>query len=312
MKQMHLQIVQATEAAAIAASAYVGSGDKIAADSAATKAMRNHLNKMDFAARVVIGEGEKDGAPGLFKDELVGLQAKKLKGDKVKFYDLAIDPIDGTTQTAKGGYEAMSVIAVGEEGCLFPSKVYYMNKIAVGPKVAKQISLSITDPVKRIVQGVSLATGKDIITVCLLDRLRHEKLVAELRQCKCRIRFIQDCDVSGAIAAALPDTGIDLFVGIGGAPEGVIAAVAIKALGGDFQGMLADNKEYKPIDNTILGFPELAKGDVMFAATGVIQGSLLRGVRYTPHGVVTHSILMDSSDGTVRWFESHHGNLEQD
>lgn len=317
MKHIHLDMVRVTEAAAIAASQQVGRGDKIAADYAATEAMRDRLNKLDFAGKIVIGEGKKDNAPGLFADEMVGTYWHRVASSasspaedvsQPHYYDIAVDPLEGTTPTARGGYEAMSVVAVGDQGSLFSSHDFYMNKLAVGPKIASKVDLNVTDPITRTIRLVSLATDKPPtkITVCVLDRPRHTDIVAELRHLGCRIRFIQDCDVSGALATALPESGIDLYVGIGGTPEGVIAACALKCMGGMLQGMLC-GKDGEPVDGTVLKMEDLAKGSVMFCATGVTDGSLLKGVRYTADHIITNSVLMRSESGTVRWITGQHG-----
>lgn len=315
MKHVHLDLVRVTEAAAIEASHFVGRGDKMAADKAATDAMRDRLNRIDFAGRVVIGEGEKDGAPGLFKGDIVGtdwvtldLSSKPSFPSKGPLFDIAVDPLDGTTQTARGGNEAMSVIAVGNEGCLLDTGSWYMHKLAYGPAVAKSnisIFMSIQERVSLIADVLDKDVGK--VTVCVLDRPRHANLLAELRQAGCRIKLIQDCDITAAIATAIPSSGIDAYMGIGGSPEGVIGAAALKCLGGGFLGMLCDKDGVVP-DVVQLGMEDLAKGDVIFSATGVTDGSLLKGVRWTAAGPETHSITMRSESGTVRFINTTHGN----
>lgn len=304
MKHINLDLVRVTEAAAIAASAWIGSGDKIAADKDATEAMRERLNRIDFRARIVIGEGKKDDSYGLFTGEVVGTGSKNSK-----IYEIAVDPIEGTRPTVSSGPEALSVIAVAKEGSLFETGEYYMNKLACGPEIASKVKLSIKDPIQQTLKKVSAATGKKMnqIVVCLLDRPRHEKLIVELRKLGVRIKLIMDCDVSGAIAASLPDSGIDLLMGTGGAPEGVIAACALKCLHGDFQAQIADVKG-NITDRKILKLDDLVKGECVFAATGITTGSLLRGVRYTNRGAVTNSVFMRSESGTVRWLMAHHGN----
>jgi fructose-1,6-bisphosphatase class II len=305
MKHLVLEIVEATEAAALAASRYVGSGDKLAIDKAATDAMRARLNLVEMNGRVVIGEGKKDESFGLYQGESVGVN--RVEEPLPHDYDLAVDPVDGTTQTAKGGYEAISVIAVGGRDCLLATEVFYMDKIAVGKLVAEKIHISLKTPIEQTVDVLRLALGKRQITACMLERPRHEQLAARLRARGCRIKFIQDCDVSGAIAAALPDSGIDLFVGIGGAPEGVIAAAALKCLGGYFEGCLVDYKTHVPIDDKVYTPEMLAKGDVLFAATGITAGSLLKGVRHQRNTIVANSILMESSTRSVKFLESYYG-----
>lgn len=305
MRDIHLDLVRVTEAAAIAGSAWIGSGEKEAADRAATEAMRDRLNQMDFSARVVIGEGKKDKSFGLFAGEEVG----RLAGRGQPVYDLAVDPIDGTRPTITSGPEAMSVLAVGEKDSLFSTGEFYMNKLAYGPEVARKIELSLADPLPRTIKLLAATAGKDIskVMVCLLDRPRHEKLIRELRSIGVRIKLILDCDISGAIACCLPESGIDLLCGIGGAPEGVITACAMKCLKGGFQaqivkpdGMVADPRVYSAED--------LVRGRCAFAATGVTNGSLLRGVRFTHQGAVTNSVFMRSESGTVRWLTVYHGN----
>lgn len=306
MKLINLDMVRVTEAAAIAASAWVGSGDKKNADKAATDAMRARLNSIEFTARIVIGEGIKDESAGLFAGEIVGLGPKK--DPSHASYDIAVDPIEGTRPTANSGPEALSVLAVAHKDALFSTHDFYMNKMAYGPSIADKCTLSITDPLSRTISLVSQATGKDVtkIVVCLLDRPRHEKIVAQLRTLGVRIKLIQDCDVSAAIATCLADSGIDLLIGIGGAPEGVITACAIKCLRGVFQAQVV--RPDGLVDPKILHTEDLVKGECAFAATGITSGSLLRGVRYTPQGPVTNSVFMRSISGTVRWLTAYHGN----
>lgn len=311
MKHIHLDLVRVTEAAAIEASHYVGRGDKIAADKAATDAMRDRLNRIDFAGQVAIGEGEKDGAPGLFKGDKVGtdwyIMDKPPGPVRGPLYDIAVDPLDGTTQTSRGGNEAMSVIAVGNEGCLLDTGSWYMHKLAYGPAVAKtgiDIRMSIGERVCAIAFGLE----KDIsrVTVCVLDRPRHANLINELREAGCRIKLIQDCDITAALATAIPTSGIDAYMGIGGSPEGVIGAAALKCMGGGFQGWLCD-KEGNSTGGA-LTTEDLARGDVIFCATGVTDGSLLKGVRWTANGPETQTVTMRSESGTVRWISTVHGN----
>jgi fructose-1,6-bisphosphatase/sedoheptulose 1,7-bisphosphatase-like protein len=316
MKHLLLEIVETTEAAAIAASKYIGSGDKLKIDEVATNAMRDRLNNIDFVAEIAIGEGIKDESLGLYKGERVGgkwlrndliEQAEKIAGCAASWdYDIAVDPVDGTTQTAKGGYEAMSVIAVGSKGCLLPTPAYYMNKIAVGKHICDHTAINLKMPIKDIIESIRQVLNKNQITVCILDRPRHNALATKIRDCGCLIKFIQDCDVSGAIAAALPDSGIDLFVGIGGAPEGVISAAALKCLGGYFEGQIVDNTTYQPVEDTIYSMEMLAKGNVMFCATGILNGSLLKGIRHEGKGIITHSILMESATKSLKRVESYY------
>lgn len=306
MRHINLDLVRVTEAAAIAASAWVGSGDKESADKAATEAMRERLNQMDFSGKIVIGEGKKDNSYGLYDGEKVG----KLAGDKnTQCYELAVDPIDGTRPTVTSGPEAMSVLAVGEKSGLFSTEEFYMDKLAYGSEIAAKTELHLTDPLGKNIKLISQATGKGSskIVVCLLDRPRHESMIKELRGLGVRIKLIQDCDISGAIATCLPDSGIDLLCGIGGAPEGVITACAMKCLKGGFQGRTV-TKDLKVPSPKVYSINDLVEGECAFAATGITNGSLLRGVRFTSRGPVTHSVFMRSESNTVRWLTVYHGN----
>lgn len=306
MRHISLDLIRVTEAAAIAASHWIGSGNKEAADKAATDAMRERLNQIEFAGKIVIGEGKKDDSYGLFCGEKVGAFREHPKADA---YDLAVDPIDGTRPTATSGPEALSVIALAKEGCLFTTEDFYMDKLAYGPAIAEKTKLHLTDPIEKTIRAVSQVTGKEVsnIMVCVLDRPRHAKLITELRRIGVKIKLIQDCDVSGAIACCLPESGIDLLCGIGGAPEGVISACALKCLGGGFEGQVM-NKNCEVTDPKIYQLEDLVKGPCVFAATGVTNGSLLKGVRFTDRGPVTHSVFMRSESGTVRWLHAYHGN----
>ncbi len=303
MKLLGLDLVRSTEDAALAASAWIGSGDKLKADKAATEAMRNRLNKTEFSGQIVIGEGKKDESYGLYCGELVG----SLK--TMHTLDIAVDPIEGTRPTVTSGPEAISTIAMAGPDCMFNTEEYYMNKLAYGVSIAKTVQLSINDPIENTIKYVSLASGKKIndIMVCILDRPRHAEVVERMRKMGVRIKLIQDCDVSGAIAACLPDTGIDLLYGVGGAPEAVLTACAVKCLGGGFQAQLAD-KDGKVIDGKVYDQNDLVKGHCVFAATGITDGSLLKGVRFSEFGPVTNSVFMRSESGTVRWLTSSHGN----
>lgn len=316
MKNLHLDLVKVTEAGAIAAAKYVGRGDKISADGAATEAIRNRLNATDFAGRIIIGEGIKDDAPGLFEGELVGqlalLENSDPPGDQdivPRFYDIAVDPIEGTTPTSKGGYEAMSVICLAGEGCLLSTDEFYMNKIAYGPKIARKVKINVTDDCGQVLRMAALALEKPTsqLTVCLLDRPRHDNLIDTLRSLECRIKFIQDCDVTACLATCMPNTGVDLYMGIGGSPEGVISAAAMKCFGGVIQTQLVE-KDGTPVDDKLYEVEDLAQGDVIFSATGITDGKLFRGVRYTSHGPITHSLTMRSASGTIRKIETWHGN----
>lgn len=301
-----LDLLRATEAAAIAASKWVGTGEKLDADKAATEAMRDRLNQANFCCKIIIGEGKKDKSFGLFAGETVG---KLCTQPGVKHFDLAVDPIDGTRPTVTSGPEAMSVLTVSEENALFTTEAHYMNKVAYGPEIARKLDLDLNDPVERTIELVAAVTGKQPsgIMVCILDRPRHEKIIEKLRKMKVRIKLIEDCDISGAIATCLPDSGIDLLYGIGGSPEGVITACAMKCLRGGFKAQLV--RADGTVDNSrTYSIGDLVKGDCAFAATGITNGSLLKGVRFTSRGPVTHSVLMRSASGTVRWITTYHGN----
>ncbi len=305
MIQNPLELLRVTEAAAIAASKWVGTGDKLQADKAATEAMRDRLNQIEFSGRILIGEGKKDNSYGMFMGERVG----KFRGhEEESIFELAVDPIDGTRPTVTSGPEAISVLAIAEDQALFTTDAFYMHKLAYGPAIKEKLNLHINDPLERTIQLVAMATGKknQDIMVCLLDRPRHQEIISELRRLKVRIKLIQDCDVSGAIATCLPESGIDLLFGAGGAPEAVLAACAMKCLGGGFQAQLADEKG-KVADSKIYSIDELVKSHCAFVATGVTDGSLLKGVRYTKLGPVTHSVVMRSQSGTVRWITAYHG-----
>jgi fructose-1,6-bisphosphatase II len=305
MLRSGLDFLRATEAAAIAASEWVGTGDKKGADKAATEAMAERLNCAGFAGVVVIGEGKKDKSAGLFSGDRVG----KLKNRPGKHYELAVDPIDGTRPTVTSGPEALSVLAVAGEKKLFTTECYYMNKLAYGPHIAKHLNLTLTEPFEKTVKKVSKLTGKEIsnIVVCVLDRPRHTKLIQQLRNIGVRIKLIMDCDISGAIATCLPDSGIDLLYGVGGAPEAVITACAMKCLKGGFKAQLA-NTDGTIKTSKVYDIENMVRGNCVFAATGITNGSLLKGVRFTSRGPVTNSVVMRSESGTVRWITAYHGN----
>lgn len=320
MENHHLDIIRVTEAGAISAAEWVGRGNKEEADKAATDAMRDRLNKIDFRAEIAIGEGIKDESYGLFNGELVGFTTEHGELADVK-YSIAIDPIEGTTPTAKGGYEAMSVIAMGNKDALYKTECFYMDKIAVGPKVANQIipnacpqtTIDLRNSPIQNVTAVASALRKPVahVCVCVMDRPRTQPLIKELREIGCRIKFISDCDVTACIAACVPDSGIDMYWSIGGAPEAIIAACAMKSMGGFLQccEMVKSKglESWLPINN-LLSIEDLAAGEVMFAATGITDGKLLKGVRFTGNGPVTNSIAMRSGSGTVRKMTTEHGN----
>ncbi len=288
--------LRATQSAAIAASQFIGSGNKLAIDGAATDAMRLQLNGAAFRGEIVVGEGEKDNAPGLFKGEIVG------KCTSNEIYDIALDPIDGTSPAAKMGPEAMSVVAVGDTNHLFPAPSFYMKKLAVGPLVAQQGKINLNWDLDHIVYQLAIYLKKPIdeVTVCLLDRPRHEVFIKEFRRVGCKVKLIADCDVSGAIATALHSSPVDLYYGIGGAPEGVIAAAAMKCLGGYFEGMLVE-QDGTPLESNIYESEELAKGEVLFCATGVTTGSMLRGVKKKRSETTCHSVLMHYPTKNIHW-----------
>ena len=308
-RNLALELVRVTEAGAMAAGRWVGRGDKEGGDGAAVDAMRELVNTVSMRGVVVIGEGEKDNAPMLYNGEEVG------NGDGPEC-DFAVDPIDGTTLMSKGLPNAISVLAVAERGAMFdPSAVFYMNKIAVGPEAVDGID--ITAPIGENVRSVAKAKHLSVsdMTVCILDRPRHEQLINEVREAGARIRLITDGDVAGAISACRPNSGTDLLAGIGGTPEGIIAAAAIRCMGGAIQGKLApkdDEERQKAVDagydlDQILSTEDLVSGEnVFFCATGVTDGDLLKGVQYYGGGCTTQSIVMRSKSGTVRMIEAYH------
>lgn len=310
-RNLALEAVRVTEAAALSASLLMGRGDEKAADQAAVDAMRQALNTLYIDGTVVIGEGERDEAPMLYIGEKVG--AGIGRGPRV---DIALDPLEGTTITAKGGPNALAVVAMAEEGGFLNAPDVYMDKIAVGAGLPDGIVDLDETPANNL---KALAKAKKVevsdLLVCILDRPRHAELIARVREAGARIMLISDGDVSGVIATSQLGTGIDLYVGSGGAPEGVLAAAALRCIGGQFQGRLLFrnddekaraakwgvtdlNKKYSMLD--------LAKGDVMFAATGVTDGAMLKGVRRYAGGAMTHSVIMRSKSGTVRYIEAHH------
>ncbi len=300
-----LEMVRVTEAAAIAASRLIGRGDEKAADHAAVEAMRAALNELPFDGTVVIGEGERDEAPMLYIGEKVG--SAQGSGPKI---DIALDPLEGTTITAKAGPNALAVLAIGENGCLLNAPDVYMDKLAIGPGYPEG-TIDLNRSVAENIRSIAAAKGVEPaeITACVLDRDRHAQVIAELRAIGCGVRLIPDGDVAGVIATADPETGIDVYMGTGGAPEGVIAAAALRCVGGQIQGRLLfrnDDERGRAkrwgIDDLdrIYTVEEMAKGDCIFAATGVTDGSLLQGVHRRKNCVTTESIVMRASTGTVR------------
>jgi fructose-1,6-bisphosphatase II len=308
-RNLALELVRVTEAAAMAAGRWVGRGDKNGGDGAAVDAMRALIGTVSMRGVVVIGEGEKDEAPMLYNGENIG-------DGHPPAVDIAVDPIDGTTLTSLGRPGAISVIALSERGTMFnPGPCVYMEKIATGPDAADAIDL--TASVKANLKWVSKALRKDVadVTVVILDRDRHSHIIKECREAGARIRLIPDGDVAGAISAAWPESGADILFGIGGTPEGVIAACALKALGGAMQGRLwprNDDERQKAIDagydlDQVLTLDDLVAGDdVFFAATGITDGELLRGVRFRGDGANTQSLVMRSKSGTIRKMDATH------
>jgi fructose-1,6-bisphosphatase II / sedoheptulose-1,7-bisphosphatase len=307
-----LEMVRVTEAAAIAASTLIGRGDEKAADAAAVEAMRMAFNDLYMDGTVVIGEGERDEAPMLYIGEKVGSAIGT--GPRI---DIALDPLEGTTITAKAGPNALAVLAISEEGGLLNAPDVYMDKLAVGPGYPDGIidlDKSVEDNVRAVAAHKGVSPSE--IIVCVLDRPRHEKLIAELRAIGCGIMLIPDGDVAGVIATTDPDTTIDMYMGSGGAPEGVLAAAALRCVGGQFKGrLLFRNEDEKSRArkwgitdfNKIYDLKELAKGDCIFAATGVTDGSLLEGVKRKRGGLMTtESVVMRASSGTVRWVKGEH------
>jgi fructose-1,6-bisphosphatase II len=308
-RNLGLSLTRVTENAAISCAKWMGRGDKIAADQAAVNGMRLMFDTIDIDGVVVIGEGEKDEAPMLYIGEHIGKASATAPQ-----VDIAVDPLDGTTSTAKGLPNAISVIAVAPRGTLYETKVFYMEKIAVGPKAKGVVNLN--KPLKENLINVAEAIGKNIedLTVTMLERERHSNLIKQCRELGCRIKLFRDGDVGAAIATCMEDSGVDVLVGIGGAPEGVLAAAAIKCLGGEIQGRLFPYTQEEKMNcnleefTKILTLDDLVKGNsVLFIATGVSDGDLLKGVRYLPNNIVkTHSVVMRGETGTIRFIEAVH------
>jgi fructose-1,6-bisphosphatase II / sedoheptulose-1,7-bisphosphatase len=307
-RNLALEVVRVTEAAALAASRLMGRGDEKAADQAAVDAMRTALNSLNIDGTVVIGEGERDEAPMLYIGEKVGAGGPKV--------DIALDPLEGTTITAKGGHNALAVVAMAEEGGFLNAPDVYMDKIAVGPDLPEGV-VDIDNKPEVNLKNLAKAKNMDIrdLVVCILDRPRHTELIAAVRGAGSRIMLISDGDVSGVIATAQKGSGVDMYVGSGGAPEGVLAAAALRCIGGQMQGRLlfrndderARAKKWGVTDlNRKYAMLDLARGDVMFAATGVTDGAMLKGVRRGTTRASTHSIVMRSKTGTVRIIEATH------
>jgi len=308
-RNLALEAVRVTEAAALSASRLMGRGDEKAADQAAVDAMRHALNALTIDGTVVIGEGERDEAPMLYIGEKVGTG----QGPRI---DIALDPLEGTTITAKGGPNALAVIAMAEAGGFLNAPDVYMDKIAVGAGLPEGLIDLDAKPATNL-KNVAQAKEVDVadLVVCILDRPRHSELIAKVREAGARIMLIGDGDVSGVIATSRPDSGVDIYLGSGGAPEGVLAAAALRCIGGQMQGRLIfrnDDEKARAARigikdlNRKYGLLDLARGDVMFAATGVTSGTMLQGVRRIPGGAVTHSMVMRSKSGTVRIIEAQH------
>jgi fructose-1,6-bisphosphatase, class II len=309
-RELSLELVRVTELAALAASPWMGRGDKNSADGAATEAMRSMFDTVSIRGTVVIGEGEMDEAPMLYIGEQVG----SMQGPEV---DVAVDPLEGTEIVARGLNNAMAVLAVAGKGQLLHAPDMYMEKLAVGPELAGKLSLK--DPIRTTLEKAALALDKPItdLTVMILDRERHADMTRELREAGVRIKFLSDGDVAGALAPSFPEAGIDLYVGSGGAPEGVLAAAALKCLGGEIQGRLLPESEEQYERCISMGLTDPRKilaindmvgtGDVIFAATGVTPGEFLGGVRYMPdQRAETHSMVMRAQTRTVRYVKSLH------
>jgi len=307
-KNLALELVRVTEAAALAASKWIGQGKKNDADGAAVEAMRKAFDTVDIDGTVVIGEGEMDEAPMLYIGEKVGCGGPAM--------DIAVDPLEGTTITAKGGPNAIATVALAERGGFLHAPDIYMDKLAVGGGLPEGV-IDLDWPVAENLRSVARAKDRSVsdLMVCILERDRHKKIIDECRAAGARIMLIGDGDVAGVIATAMPDSGVDIYMGSGGAPEGVLAAAALRCIGGQMHGRLMfendeqierargmgvtdPNRKYCVLD--------MARGDVMFAATGVTSGAMLRGVRRFGGGAITHSVVMRSKSGTVRYIEGHH------
>lgn len=314
-RNLALELVRVTEAAALSSALFMGRGDEKAADQAAVDSMRKAFDSMNIDGTVVIGEGERDEAPMLYIGEKVGQN-----GPGAPAVDIALDPLEGTTICATGGVGSLSVLAVAEKGNFLHAPDTYMDKIACGPdaKGAIDINKSPEENVRAVAKALNKSVNE--ITVTILDRPRHEELIRRVREVGARIQLIGDGDVSAGVATAWPDSGVDLLMGIGGAPEGVITAAALKCLDGDFQGRLkfrSDEEKERALKMGVTdvekaySIDELAAGEVMFCASGVTDGPFLKGVRLLPgHKATTQSVVMRSKSGTVRHIDAHH-NLEK-
>jgi fructose-1,6-bisphosphatase II / sedoheptulose-1,7-bisphosphatase len=312
-RNLALELVRVTEAAALAASQWIGLGKKNEADGAAVEAMRRAFDAVAINGTVVIGEGEMDEAPMLFIGEKVGAGGPPM--------DIAVDPLEGTTLTAKGGPNAIATVALAENGNFLHAPDIYMDKIAVGGGLPDGV-VNLDDSVAANLRNLARAKKREVadLVVCILDRDRHSELIAHCREAGARVMLISDGDVAGVIATALPDSAIDIYLGSGGAPEGVLSAAALRCVGGQMQGRLLYESEDQIERVRSMGHAdpkrcfsveEMAKGDVMFAASGVTSGAMLRGVKRHPGGATTHSIVMRSHSGTVRFIEAHHNFVQK-
>ena len=308
-RELTMEFARVTEAAALASARWVGLGNKEAADNAAVEAMRAVFDTIHMNGTVVIGEGEMDEAPMLYIGENVG------NGEN-PVLDVAVDPLEGTNSVAKGVAGAIAVVAIAKKGCLLHAPDMYMDKIAVGPAAAGQINLDA--PVAENIANVAQALGKkrEDMTVVILDRPRHLQLIKDVRACGARVRLISDGDVSPAVACAFEDSGVDMMMGIGGAPEGVLAAAALRCMGGEMQGRLWPENDDDVARARALGIEDVHRllnmndlvsgDDVFFAATGITEGPLLRGVTFTAKGALTHTVVIRGKTGTVRFIEARH------
>ena len=307
-RNLALELVRVTEAAALAASQWIGRGHKNDADGAAVEAMRKGFDTVQISGTVVIGEGEMDEAPMLFIGEKVGAGGPEM--------DIAVDPLEGTTLTAKGGPNAIATVALAERGNFLHAPDIYMDKIAVGGGLPEGV-INLDDSVETNLRNLARAKKCAVsdLMACILDRDRHKELIAKAREAGARIMLISDGDVAGVIATTQPDSLVDIYLGSGGAPEGVLAAAALRCIGGQMQGRLMYEEESQrervrqmghADPNRCFTCEDMAKGDVMFAATGVTSGAMLRGVKRFGGGAITHSVVMRSRSGTVRYVEAHH------
>jgi fructose-1,6-bisphosphatase II / sedoheptulose-1,7-bisphosphatase len=307
-RNLALELIRVTEAAALAASKWIGLGQKNDADGAAVEAMRKAFDAVAISGTVVIGEGEMDEAPMLYIGEKVGAGGPPM--------DIAVDPLEGTTLTAKGGPNAIATVALAEHGNFLHAPDIYMDKIAVGGRLPESV-INLDDPVAKNLQNLARAKKCEVsdLVACILDRDRHKELIAKTREAGARIMLISDGDVAGIMATSRPDSGVDICLGIGGAPEGVLSAAALRCVGGQMQARLLFANDEQVARAHAMGITDphrkldimdMASGNVVFAATGVTDGAMLRGVRLSGHGAMTHSVVMRSKSGTIRFIEAHH------